>query len=84
MQFAPRVQVRQSNDWEVLGFFNSNDVKYSLTGDHLFVIHGRERDMHAGPGDWLSVDRDGDVTVEHGVFELHAQHAIEQAHLGRR
>ncbi len=84
MQFATCVQIRQHNDWDILDFFNTNDVKYSLIGDHMFIVHGRKRDMHARPGDWLSIGRDGDVEVESGVFDLHAQHAIEQAHQGRR
>ncbi len=64
MDAGSRVQIRQTNDWEILSFFNTYDVQYRLTGDHLFVIHGRERDLHAGPGDWLSIGPDGDVHVE--------------------
>ena len=83
MEFAPRVQIRPSNDWEVLTFLNTHSVKYSLTGDHLFMIHGRQRDMRAGPGDWLCIAPDGDVDVERGVYALHAQHAIEAAQHAR-
>ena len=40
MEVVTPLQIRQSNDYEILAFFNANEVKYSLTGDHLFVIHG--------------------------------------------
>ena len=80
MEFAPKVQIRQFNDWDVLAFLNAHDIKYSLTGDHMFVIHGLGRDMRAGPGDWLCLQPDGDVDVERGVFALHAQRAIDEAH----
>ena len=80
MEFAPKVQIRQCNDWDVLAFLNDHSIKYSLTGDHLFVIHGHQRDMSAGPGDWLCLRPDGDVEVEPGVFTLHAQRAIQVAH----
>jgi hypothetical protein len=83
VEFAPRVQVRQSNDWEVLKFLNTHSVKYSLTGDHMFVIHGHQRDMHAGLGDWLCIALGGDVDVEHGVYALHAQRTIEGAQHAR-
>ncbi len=79
LESLPRIQIRLTNDYEILAFFNAHDVKYSLTGDHLFVIHGRECDMRAGPGDWLCVESDGDVAVERGVYELHAQRVIEAA-----
>ena len=39
MEVTTPVQIRQTNDCEILTFFNANDVEYSLTGDHLFVIH---------------------------------------------
>ena len=43
MEVVTPLQIRQSDDYEILAFFNAHDVKYSLTGDHLFVIHGETR-----------------------------------------
>lgn len=83
LESAPRIQIRLTNDFDLLAFFNAHDVKYSLTGDHLFVIHGHDGDMRAGPGDWLCVATDGDVVVERGVYELHAQRAIRVAQHAR-
>lgn len=80
MEVAHRVQVRQCNDWDVLAFLNAHRIEYSLTGDHLFIIRGHQRDMGAGPGDWLCLGPDGDVSVERGVFALHGPRAIERAH----
>ncbi len=79
MEVTTPVQIRQTNDCEILTFFNANDVEYSLTGDHLFVIHSERGDLRAGPGDWLTVGSDGEVVVERGVYELHMQRAIERA-----
>jgi hypothetical protein len=79
MEVTTPVQIRQTNDGEILTFFNTNDVAYSLTGDHLFVIHSERGDLRAGPGDWLTVGSDGEVVVERGVYELHMQRAIERA-----
>ena len=78
MEVTTPVQIRQTNDCEILTFFNANDVEYSLTGDHLFVIHSERGDLRAGPGDWLTVGSDGEVVVD-GVSELHMQRAIECA-----
>ena len=64
MEVTTPVQIRQTNDCEILTFFNANDVEYSLTGDHLFVIHSERGDLRAGPGDWLTVGSDGEVVVE--------------------
>ena len=79
MEVTTPVQIRQTNDCEILTFFNANDVEYSLTGDHLFVIHSERGDLRAGPGDWLTVGSDGEVVVD-GVSELHMQRGIERAH----
>ena len=76
MEVVTPLQIRQSNDYEILAFFNSNDVKYSLTGDHLFVIHGDKGDLRAGPGDWLVLSPDGQLAVESGVYEMHTRRAI--------
>ena len=43
MEVVTPLQIRQYNDYEILAFFNAHEVKYSLTGDHLFVIHGEKR-----------------------------------------
>ena len=80
MEVSAPVQIRQTNDCEILTFFNARDVEYSLTGDHLFVIHSERGDVRAGPGDWLTVGSDGEVVVEYGVHEQHMQGAIERAH----
>ena len=84
MEVTTPVQIRQTNDCEILTFFNANDVEYSLTGDHLFVIHSERGDLRAGPGDWLTVGSDGEVVVEPSavepdVYELHMRRAIEHA-----
>jgi hypothetical protein len=86
MEVVTPLQIRQTNDCEILAFFNANDVRYSLTGDHLFVIHTERGDLHAGPGDWLVVGPDRQVSVDSGVYELHMRRAIELAraqHAGR-
>ena len=79
MEVVTPLQIRQSNDYEILAFFNANEVKYSLTGDHLFVIHGEKGDLRAGPGDWLVRSPDGQIAVECGAYEMHTQRAIELA-----
>ena len=79
MEVTTPLQIRPTNDYEILEFFNANDVKYSLTGDHLFVIHGERGDLRAGPGDWLKIGPDDEVAVDSGVFELHTRRAIELA-----
>jgi len=86
MEVNAPLQIRQTNDHEILAFFNANDVKYSLTGDHLFVIHGERGDLRASPGDWLKIGPDGRVAVESGVYEMHMRRAIElrQAHHAER
>ena len=50
---ASRIQVRQYNDPDLLGFFNEYGVEYDLIGDHLCIIRTRKMDLPAGPGDWL-------------------------------
>ena len=74
-----RIQVRQYNDPELLGFFNEYGVEYDLIGDHLFIIHGRKRDLAAGPGDRLVVRPDREVDVERGDYALRAQRAITRS-----
>lgn len=64
MPVAPRLQIQQVNDWEILEFFNVHGVEFGLVGDHRFMIRSRETDVAAGPGDWLSVAADGEVEVE--------------------
>ena len=79
-----RIQVRQYNDPEVLGFFTEYGVEYDLIGDHVFIIRSRKRDLAAGPGDWLVVGPDGEVDVERGDYALRAQRAITRARNARR
>ena len=74
-----RIQVRQCNDPQLLGFFNAHTVKFDLVGDHLFIIRSRKEDLAAGPGDWLVVAPDGEVEVEEGDYALRAQRAITRA-----
>ena len=81
---ASRIQVRQYNDPELLGFFNAYGVEYDLIGDHLFIIRSRKTDLAAGPGDWLVVGADGEVEVERGDYALRAQRAKTRAKNARR
>ena len=71
-----RIQVRQRNDPQLLGFFNEHGVEYDLIGDHLFIVRSCKRDLAAGPGDWLVAAPDGVVEVERGHYALGAQRAI--------
>jgi len=84
MTVVPRVQIHQYNDPEILGFFNRHGVEFRLVGDHLFIIRTRERDLVAGPGDWLAVAPDGEVQVERGNYAELAQQAITRARNARR
>lgn len=43
----------QDNDPEIIEFLNTNRVRFSVVGDHRFVIDLRDRDVPAGPEDWL-------------------------------
>ena len=79
-----RIQVRQYNDPELLGFLNEYRVEYDLIGDHLFIVHTRKMDLAAGPGDWLVVEADGEVDVQRGDYALRAQRAITRATNARR
>jgi hypothetical protein len=79
-----RIQVRQYNDPELLGFFNECGVEYDLVGDHLFIIRSRKRDLAAGPGDWLVAGPDDEVDVERGDYALRAQRALTRARNARR
>lgn len=79
MDVITRVQVLQTNDWQLLAFFNTHDVDYSVRGDHLFVIHEPTGDINAGPGDWLSIGPDGEIEVERGLYELRALRAMKAA-----
>ena len=67
MKVAPRLQIQQFNDWEILEFFKVHGVEFGLVGDHRFTIRSRQTDVAAGPGDWLSVAADGEVEVERGA-----------------
>jgi hypothetical protein len=79
-----RIQVRQCNDSELLGFFGEHGVAYDLIGDHLFIIRSRKRASAAGPGDWLVARPDGGVEVERGDYARRAQRAITTARNARR
>lgn len=84
MKVIPRVQIHQYNDPEILEFFNGYGVEFRLVGDHLFVIRSRERDVAAGPGDWLVASPDGEVEVERGDYARRAQQATTRAANARR
>jgi hypothetical protein len=84
MKVIPRVQMHQYNDPEILEFFNGYGVEFRLVGDHLFVIRSRERDVAAGPGDWLVVAPDGEVEVERGDYARRAHRATTRAENARR
>lgn len=79
-----RVQIHQYNDPEILEFLIKYRVEYHLVGDHLFVIHNRNAEIAAGPGDWLVTGADGEVEVERGDCQLRAQRAITRAKIARR
>lgn len=76
MEISPRVQIHQYNDSEILAFFNAHQVKYRLTGDHLFIIRRHGHDVAAGPGDWLAISADGEVEVQRGDYARRARQAI--------
>jgi len=80
----PRVQIHQYNDPEILAFFNAHGVAFRLVGDHLFIIRSRDRDLAAGPGDWLAVAQDGAVEVQRGDYAVRAQRAIARARSAAR
>jgi len=84
MSVIHRVQIHQYNDPEVLEFFNGHRVEFRLVGDHLFIIRSRERDLAAGPGDWLVAAPGGEVEVERGDYALRARRAITRARKARR
>jgi len=84
MSVIHRVQIHQYNDPEVLEFFNGHGVEFRLVGDHLFIIRSRERDLAAGPGDWLVAAPGGEVEVERGDYALRARRAITRARKARR
>jgi len=84
MSVIHRVQIHQYNDSEVLEFFNGHGVEFRLVGDHLFIIRSRERDLAAGPGDWLVAAPGGEVEVERGDYALRARRAITRARKARR
>jgi hypothetical protein len=73
------LQIHQSNDSEILEFFNVHEIDFRLIGDHLFVIRCREGDAGAGPGDWLYVAPDGSVGVTPGDDAPRAALAIAAA-----
>jgi len=79
-----RLQIHQYNDPELLEFFIKYAVEYDLAGDHLFIIHGRESDLAAGPGDWLVARPDGAVDVERGDYALRARQAMTRPSKARR
>jgi hypothetical protein len=79
-----RVQIHQHNDPEILEFFIKYRVEYHLVGDHLFVITSRNRDVAAGPGDWLLIAPDGEVKIERGDYQFRAERAISRAKKARR
>jgi hypothetical protein len=83
MEVRRDVQIRQYNDPEILEFLNDHRVRYRLLGDHLFLVRSRERDVAAGPGDWLSTTPAGEVEVRHGDYARRAQRAIDSARRGR-
>ncbi len=74
-----RLQIHQYNDPEILAFFIQYAVDYDLAGDHLFIIHGRESDLAAGPGDWLVARPDGEVGVVRGDYALRARRASQES-----
>lgn len=84
MNAIRRVQIRQYNDSQVLEFFNTHRVGFRLVGDHLFIIRSRDRDVAAGPADWLAIASDGEVEVERGEYARRAQQAIARANNARR
>ena len=79
LALTSRLQIHQYNDPEILEFFIEYRVEYDLVGDHLFIIHGRESDLAAGPGDWLVARPGGEVDVELGDYALRPRRATREA-----
>jgi hypothetical protein len=84
MEIARRVQIHQSNDPEILEFFNAHRLEYRVIGDHLFIIRGRGGDVPVGPGDWLAVAADGEVEVRRGDYARRAQRELQRTRKARR
>jgi hypothetical protein len=84
MSDDPRLQIHQTNDPEILEFFNTHAIEFRLIGDHLFVIRGRDADLAAGPGDWLTIASDGAVEVTRGYDAARAGRLIGWARDVRR
>ena len=76
MEVDSRLQIHESNDVEILEFFNAHGIEFGLVGDHRFAICSRETDVVAGSGDWLSVAADGEVEVEREADARRTQQAI--------